>query len=365
MAAGAMTGAVLLASSCKPNIEGRPSLIDTGRLLAVQSRPAEQVPDDSPTMQYRGLYASPTEGDDTVSRLGWAYCNIRKPIAIIGPAALQCLEPSGKGLEQVGQGEQITATLDKAACNVFGPAPPVNESGPASRAADPDITGGYYQPIRVLVPTDNEPDYVVGVTRISCGLAGANQDQTIDFATRYRPNENPAPSNVLLRHGDRSEDTVFSDDPDVSAAPATVRAGEHVTFRVSWATCPVESSCGDGICGAGEFAEDRNVGGVHISGCPDDCTTPKGCTGSEPYVVLDTVTRTIVDHREGMRVSWFATDGSFDHDRTGRTEEEARDGFSENDWVAPSAKGRVHMWFVLRDDRGGVGWAELTLDVGS
>ena len=41
---------------------------------------------------------------------------------------------------------------------------------PPSRPADPDVTGGYYQPVRVLVPTREEEDYVVGVTRLACGV---------------------------------------------------------------------------------------------------------------------------------------------------------------------------------------------------
>jgi hypothetical protein len=106
------------------------------------------------------------------------------------------------------------------------------------------------------------------------------------------------------------------------------------------------------------------VMGKQIAGCPDDCMMPKGCTGSEPYVVLDPVSRAIVEHREAMRVAWFVTDGDFDHDGTGRTEKEARNAYSENQWVAPGAKARVHFWFVLRDDRGGVGWTELFVDVG-
>jgi len=351
----------LLVFGCKPNLEGRPSLIDTGRVLAVQSVPAEQVPDDAPITQYLALYASPIENDKHASELGWAFCNIRKPLAVIGPSALECLAPSGKGLRQIGQGEMVSAPLDKDACSVFGPTPAMA----SSRPADPDTTGGYYQPIRVLVPTDGAPDYVVGVTRLSCGVANVTQDQAIDFATRYRPNENPVLSAITLRHANGHEETLTSDDPSADISTPTLKPGERITFHASWASCPTKQTCGDGICGPGEFADDRTVGGVHIAGCPDDCTMPKGCTGAEPYVALDPVSLGIVDRREAMLVAWFVTDGTFDNDATGRTEQEAHDAFSENEWVAPVAKGTVHFWFVLRDDRGGVGWTELSLDVGS
>jgi hypothetical protein len=214
----------------------------------------------------------------------------------------------------------------------------------------------------VLVPNDAGDDYVVGVTRLACGISGATQDQSIEYGDRYRPNENPALDEMQVRHSNGEKETLPASD---TVAEITVAPGERIAFTASWAACPTESTCGDGICGAGEYAANRKVNGMDVEGCPDDCKTPKGCTGSEPYVVLDPVSREIVSHREAIRVSWFATDGSFDHDRTGRTEQEARDGFSENDWVAPSAKGLVRMWFVVRDDRGGVGWTELSVHVGS
>jgi hypothetical protein len=360
-AVGLLLGSVL-AFGCKPNIEGRPSLVDRSRVLAVQSVPAEQAPGDEAGVDYRALYAQ-VDDDGDPSKVEWAFCAIRKEIAVIGPAALECLAPSGKALAQLGDGADVHAVIDKDDCSVFGPSPPTPKEGePASRPADPDTTGGYYQPVRLLVPTHEDPDYVVGVTRLACGLSGATQDQSIEYADRYRPNENPALAEIEVTHSNGKKESfpVSNDVPNV-----TVASRERITLRVTWAACPTTSTCGDGICGAGEYAMDRKVMGDDVAGCPDDCATPKGCTGSEPYVELDAVKRAIVSHREAMRVSWFGTDGSFDHDRTGRTEEEVGDAFSENDWVAPGSRGPVHMWMVLRDDRGGVGWTELTVDVGS
>jgi hypothetical protein len=359
-------GAIVLgcaaAFGCKPNIEGRPSLVDRSRVLAVQSSPAEQGPGDEAGVDYRALYAV-ADDDGDPSTVQWSFCNVRKEIAVIGPAALECLVPAGKALDPIGKGPEVHAVIDKDDCSVFGPSPPTPKEGePASRPADPDTTGGYYQPVRVLVPTHDEPDYVVGVTRLACGLSGATQDQSIEYADRYRPNENPAIAELEVTHANGKKETfpVGDDVPTVKVSPH-----ERITLRATWAACPKSSTCGDGICGASEYAMDRTVMRQNVPGCPDDCATPKGCTGSEPYVELDPVQRDIISHREAMRVSWFGTDGSFDHDRTGRTEEEAGDAFSENDWVAGGAKGPVHMWVVLRDDRGGVGWTELSVDVGS
>jgi hypothetical protein len=188
------------------------------------------------------------------------------------------------------------------------------------------------------------------VTRLVCGLGGATQEQSAQYAERYRPNENPALDSLELRHNGSS----VMLDPDTAKSNAVrVKPGEQVVLRARWASCPIKGECGDGICGPGE---DR-------SSCADDCSKPKGCTGSEPYVVLDPVKRELVDTREAMRVSWFATDGDFEHDRTGRTEEEAGTSYTDNQWTAPDAHGTVHLWVVIRDDRGGVGFESYTLEV--
>ena len=141
--------------------------------------------------------------------------------------------------------------------------------------------------------------------------------------------------------------------PDGVGAPLELSAGEHVVLRAGWADCPLDASCGDGICGAGEDA----------TSCAGDCTTPKGCTGSEPYVVLDVIERQILDRREAMRVSWFSTGGSFAHDRTGRAAEDAGTPYSENGFHVPNQAGAVRLWVVLRDDRGGVGFVAYSLNV--
>jgi len=70
----------------------------------------------------------------------------------------------------------------------------------------------------------------------------------------------------------------------------------------------------------------------------------------------------VVDEREGIHVSWFATGGSFDLDRTG-TDGSDTDTNSTNGWQPPSQSGPLHMWVVLHDDRGGVGWAGYALNV--
>src|SRR4051794_30869613 len=112
------------ALGCRPNIEGRPSLIDQARVIAVQSVPAESAPRDKALVEYTALFASPVEDADP-SGLAWAYCMTRKPITIIGPAAIECYAPGGKGLVQLGKGTTAEGTIDEQDCAIFGPSPPV------------------------------------------------------------------------------------------------------------------------------------------------------------------------------------------------------------------------------------------------
>ena len=64
-----------------------------------------------------------------------------------------------------------------------------------------------------------------------------------------------------------------------------------------------------------------------------------------------------------MRVSWFATAGTFETGHTGRPEAEAELSETSNTWTAPDTGGPVHVWAVLRDDRGGASWSTFTVSV--
>lgn len=334
------------ANGCKPDVAGRPSLVDSERVLAVRSEPAEAKPGDA--VQYTALYVGP-DGNAKASDLDWSLCVGRKPLAASGPVTEDCLRATGKLLGPLGGGASVKAAVPDDTCRLFGPTPPAPEEGqPAVRPADPDTTGGYYQPVRLRIARGGADDeYIVGVTRITCGLNGATTEQADAYAVGYRTNENPVlDSLALVRNG--KETNV------VPGTAAKVAPSEHLTLRVHWAACPTKSTCGDGLCGAGET----------IVTCADDCTMPVGCSGSEPYVYFDPVARAVRPRRESMRVSWFANDGRFEQERTGRGEKDAENAFSENRWTAPSKPGEVLLWVVLRDDRGGVGFASYKLQVG-
>lgn len=340
----ALTLVIASAYACKPELEGRPSRVESERILAVRSEPAAAAP--GADVHYDTLYVGP-DGELSGDDLDWGICNVRKALAESGTISGKCLFLEAPGLDLLGTGSGVDASVPRDACETFGPTPPTPKPGePNLRPVDPDPTGGYYQPVRVLARGD-EQEYAVGVTRLACGLGGATQEQSADYNRRYRPNENPQLDALGLLRADGLE--VMLSDGD--AEPLSVEAGERVLFRASWALCPDDPSCGDGICSPGE------------SDCPDDCNDPHGCTGAEPYVYFDPGQRSIDDRREAIRISWFANAGSFDHERTGRGADEVEQTSSDNQWVAPQQSGDVLLWVVIRDDRGGVGWRSYRLQV--
>jgi hypothetical protein len=95
------------------------------------------------------------------------------------------------------------------ACTLFGPiTPPVAKDQLPIRPRDPDITGGYYLPVRVSLwipeplrrPGMAGEDTLVGfeLERIACGLANAPPGITRDFNATYTSNQNPHLAGVNL-----------------------------------------------------------------------------------------------------------------------------------------------------------------------
>jgi hypothetical protein len=335
--------------ACRPNIEGRPSLVQSERILAVRSVPADAKP--KAALQYDSLFVGP-DGVLDGEALDWALCRKRKALTETGAIASECLALEASVLEPLGVGTGIAGSVLTDGCELFGPTPAAPKAGePSSRPADPDTTGGYYQSVRV-VSGSGPRDYSVGVTRLACGLGGATQEQAADFTRRYRSNENPTLSELVLGYADGSEEMLSTAESD---SVISVARGEQVTLRAAWADCSGPVVCGDGVCGEGEDSSSQS--------CPDDCKEPHGCTGSEPYVYFDPLKRRLSDRRESIRVSWFATAGRFEHERTGRTETEAAETTTTNPWTAPEESADVWLWVVIRDDRGGVGWSSYRLRV--
>ncbi|MBN2193086.1 MAG: hypothetical protein JW751_09745 [Polyangiaceae bacterium] len=334
---------------CRPSIEGRPSEVDAPRIVAVRADPAE-VP-VSTEVALRALVASPDVADDDTV-LDWRLCNVRKPLASPGTIAGDCLEatPPAAASEVVGSAPSVAVTIPQKACEVFGPTPPAPEPGePMLRPADPDTSGGYYQPVTLTSPAVSEGAPAIGYVRLACGLGAVTIEDSVEYRRRYHRNTNPEVAELAIERAD-GERTVVEPGGD----PVRIERGEALSVEVSWQECPLADTCDDGVCGVTEVAGE----------CPEDCGDPvKACTGAEGYLYYDPGSRALVNAREALRVSWLATAGSFERDRTGRTASEiAAD--SSNRWIAPSGSGPVRMWIVLHDDRGGVGWraAELQVD---
>jgi hypothetical protein len=324
-----------LCAACVPDIEDDTALIEKPRVLAIRSTPAEARPEGR--VELEALVAG-----GAGAKVDWFECRRRKPLKELGPVAPECLEAT-EARRGMGQGAFAKLTLDPEVCQRFGPIRPDPEPGePAGRPMDPDPSGGFYQPVVVSLAAD----VTLGAVRLTCGLVGLTPKELIAYNEGYRPNENPEFSSIEFKlKGSFTE-------LEATQAP-TIPRGSELRLRASWAECPTKSRCGDSICGAGEDP----------STCARDCEAPRGCTGAEAYVSFDPERREVRARREGIKLAWFASAGTFQEPRTGRSESEADVNSTENTWRAPDTPGRVTLWLVLRDDRGGVGWLKREVEV--
>jgi hypothetical protein len=260
-------------------------------------------------------------------------------------------------LDSIGGGESATAIVPANTCSLFGPNPPPPLPGqPPGRPVDPDPTGGYYQPVSVFVaPKSASVISTVYPSRIYCGFANVDPMSAGMLTSQYHFNSNPTVASLTVVGGQVLQ-------PDPTTMTNDVAMGQHMQLEVAWppscgpsggsACCPLTDVCGDGICGADES----------LMNCMADCMTPKGCGGAERFVNYDLATYSVVDQREGIHVAWYATGGAFDNDRTGRDGTDTITT-SDNGWQAPSSPGKVYLWVVLSDDRGGIGWSGYTVTV--
>lgn len=138
-----------------------------------------------------------------------------------------------------------------------------------------------------------------GLPRITCKLGRAPFDVAFDYEQRYRANANP---DLLPLSLDR------------------VPANSDVTLTASWPP-----------------------------------------TAAEPYLYFDPASQSLVDRREAMRVSWFATGGTLPVDATAVAESGEANEVSTT-WHTPAA-GPAHIWIVLRDSRGGIATQTLAITV--
>jgi plastocyanin len=304
--------AAVLALGCKPAVGQAPSLITDYALLAVFGEPPEAKPGDKVTYSY--LLASPT-GTFADATAGWDVCLTPKPPAENNAVASACNPPAPGATT----GLTFDAPIPTNACQLFGPiAPPVQAGQPAIRPRDPDATGGYYLPVRVKL-ADLATGDVTGFAfeRITCNLANAASAIVKDYNTRYQVNQDPgiASTDLITSSGIRT---------NLDTAPQTISVspGDTVDFEATF----TDSS-------------------------------------AETFPVLDSTGDALADQRESLHMSWFASSGSFVHDRTGVSSTETATSTS-NTWKAPTEAMDVYLWLVLRDSRGGTAFKAYQLHVG-
>lgn len=320
-------------TGCAPELDDRLYLLDEPRLLAIRAEPAEARPGDA--VHYQALIAS-AEGtiDETVE---WAFCNKRTPLSSLGSVHPDCAQPSDPALEDFGEDAQepdeAEGILPGLGCRIFGPeipAPMPDE--PPGRPFDPDGTSGYFQPVRAMYFVDDEPRFAFQKTRIFCGIGVGSSEDRIEFNRRYKMNTNPDLSSVKIYADELLVLERRAGEPQ--AEIPRVDRTSVIRVEVEWPPCPGSID---------ELGED-------------------GCAGAEPFVYYDQDALEIVERREAMRVAWYSTGGVFDVDRTGRDpDEEALT--SDNILRAEEAEGVVHLYAILRDERGGVGFIDASIEI--
>ena len=184
MRAWSLSIALLLGCQPAPE-ERRPSFIDGPRLLAVRAQPAEARPGATITLEALRV--------DAIEPPTFAFCVKGRSAAEYNAVDDACL----------GDGPFIipiaaTATLPLDGCALFGSEPrPPPPGQPPLRPADPDETGGYFQPVRVAGRTIEG----FGAVRLSCELPAVPAGIAQAYRERFRPNRNPTGLTLELTEG--------------------------------------------------------------------------------------------------------------------------------------------------------------------
>jgi hypothetical protein len=302
-----------LLGGCKPDLGAPQSLVVGPRVLAVRGTPPEAK--RAGPVTYDALVVD-VDGTVTTPDIGWALCKEPHPPAESNIVSSACLT-----IPDDASGASFMAPMPADACTNFGPLPSV----PGARPSDPDVTGGYYQPVRAVWHAAGGDEAAFGLERIFCLIGSiAPTDVAGMFATDYKTNNNPVLAAAVV-DPDSAGTPLFAAGQTTPPPPASVPAGQFVTLQASWT---------------------------------DD--------SAESFLVYDITSHELAPQRESLRLSWFATAGVFQHDRSGRSGEEIDmfgQNFTQNVWTAPLTPGLVHLWLVLRDSRGGVDFAEAQIDV--
>ena len=288
-----------LALTCIPTLPRDDSLVSGPRVLAVRSDPAEAKPNAPLTFT---AFAVNVDGAVLNAPVAWDFCTAPKPLTEDNVVSNACLDSAS--WSAVGAGATTAATMPSHACALFGPDPPPG----GFRPRDPDVTGGYYQPLRAALAG---APVTFDLVRVRCDLANASAAGAAAFAAAYVPNQNP---HLLPLSG--------SDGAPLGASSA-VRADARLPLTASW-----------------------------------------NAADAETYATFDVASQSVTQLREAMRVSWYSTSGAFDTEATERAASDPATS-SSNTWTAPSSPGVAHLYLVLRDSRGGTDFAAYDVAVTS
>jgi hypothetical protein len=278
-------------AACRPDFGLPVSVITEPRIVTVEATPPEGAPGD--VVHLRAHVASPDGVADAHGT--FAFCTSPRPLTESNIVASDCLGPDGAATLIAENAEVVDATLPAEGCLRFGPETPPQKPGePPFRPRDPDVTGGYYQPVKVTVGALE----AVALVRLRCNLPGASAQRSVEFTSHYVNNHAPTLEALeVLRDG-------------AVLDPLQVPANATLTLRARWAPGT-----------------------------------------SEGYVVHDRTNDSLVDRREALRVSWYTTGGLVPIVTSGRGEgEEGLD--TQTQWQTPGP-GRGTLWAVVRDSRGG------------
>lgn len=329
---------VVAPASCRPSVGQPISQINGPAILAVKAEPAEVDLTSTGTnflVNYEALAVDmsgrvPASTADINSPLLWATCTQPKPPTENNSVSSGCLDETAFPPVEGTSMTTYSALAPSNACSLFGPSSPAptDPNQPSDRPRDPDVTGGYYLPIRVelSIPAGlgragmSTADSLVSfqMQRIQCGLAAAPATAIREYGATYKLNNNPVLASLTVQPPGASAVDIPA--TPTASAPIAAANGQTLSLAANWS--------------------------------PDSVET---------YPAWDVLNLVLVTHRESMRVSWYATGGTFEHDVTGRGEDETETS-TENTWKS-DAPGLVHMWLVLHDARGGTDFAAFDLQV--
>ncbi|MCU1277587.1 MAG: hypothetical protein JWM53_1133, partial [bacterium] len=181
----ALVAVVAAVAGCKPDFGTPASLVTERRILAVRAQPPEVRPTEPAA--FTALVVSP-DGTVTSPAVDWSLCVTPKPLDENNVVSTACLSDAGVMPVAAATPSAMT-TVPANACALFGPDPPPQMMGqPPLRPRDPDVTGGYYQPLRLV------DGAVTGfaLERVTCNLAQAGADLAVQYGMTYHANANPS-----------------------------------------------------------------------------------------------------------------------------------------------------------------------------